>query len=114
MRIAGIASLAPVTEVDPNVFTYYAEALEYHSSTLLAELGIVVLTFIDSDFRGTGVQIERIPSGGKGIFPIRMSCLVEGDAAIEVLFLHIAVTIESVKRKLRIYCLNLLMGKQYR
>ena len=90
VAVPRIASLASEAEIYASVFANGSQALDDHRRLLLAEPGLEVGSLVDSNLWRGGIQIEGEPSRGEGVVGGRMRSLVEGDAALQLLFADVA------------------------
>lgn len=91
MAVPRITSLAAELEDDPHILARGVQTLEDHLRTLLAELLLIVLTFVDAIFWRGRVEVERKPGGGEGVLRVWVAGFVQGDASLEFVLADIAL-----------------------
>lgn len=72
------------------------QTIEDQGSAIGAELLIEELAFVDADFGGGGIEVERVPGCGEGIGGSRVGGFVEGDGAVKLVFTNVAPGADSV------------------
>lgn len=66
------------------------QTIEDQGSAIGAELLVEELAFVDADFGGGGIEVERVPGCGEGVGATRMRGFVEIDGAVELVLTDIA------------------------
>ena len=79
VRVPRVARFATKTEVYTHFLTHGSQAIDDHRGLCIAELGFVVLAFINAGFGGMRVEVEGQPGRFEGVFRIWVCSFIECD-----------------------------------